>query len=108
MADEFRSVPLSGEQEMEPQLSRTCRRTYESIFCHAAAQNLEWRHLRALLNELVDVEEEPNGKRNVTRNGQTLGKTLRAKRDGLLPPPTECHQAIARLRVDARRVRTRC
>ena len=34
--------------------------------------NLEWRDLPALLNELADVKEEPNGKLKVTRNGQTL------------------------------------
>jgi hypothetical protein len=57
---------------MEPELTRTHQRTYETIFRHPAAHNLEWRDLRALLSELADVEEEPNGKLKVTRNGQTL------------------------------------
>lgn len=57
---------------MEPQLTRTHQRTYETIFRHPAAHNLEWRDLRALLNELADVEEQPNGKLKLTRNGQTL------------------------------------
>jgi hypothetical protein len=57
---------------MEPKLTRTHQRTYETIFRHPAAHNLEWRDLRALLSELADVEEEPNGKLKVTRNGQTL------------------------------------
>lgn len=57
---------------MEPELTRTHRRAYETIFSHPAAHNLEWRDLRALLTELADVEEEPNGKLKVTRNGQTL------------------------------------
>jgi len=72
MKDESRPVPLPGEHEMEPKLTRTHQRTYETIFRHPAAHNLEWRDLRALLSELADVEEEPNGKLKVTRNGQTL------------------------------------
>jgi hypothetical protein len=55
-----------------PELTRTHRRTYETVFAHPAAHNLEWRELRGLLNELAEVEEEPNGKLRVTRNGQTL------------------------------------
>jgi len=65
-------VLLPGKQQMEPELTKTHQRTYETIFRHPAARNLEWRDLRALLRELADVEEEPNGKLKVTRNGQTL------------------------------------
>lgn len=57
---------------MPQELTRAHRRTYETIFHHPVAHNLEWRDLRALLSELADVEEEPNGKLKVTRNGQTL------------------------------------
>ncbi|HET6323301.1 MAG TPA: hypothetical protein VFG04_01275 [Planctomycetaceae bacterium] len=56
----------------QPELTRTHRRTYETVFAHPAAHNLEWRDLRGLLNELAEVEEEPNGKLKITRNGQTL------------------------------------
>ncbi len=56
----------------QPELTRAHRRTYETVFAHPAAHNLEWRDLRGLLNELAEVEEEPNGKLRVTRNGQTL------------------------------------
>jgi hypothetical protein len=57
---------------MQPELSRTHLRTYKTVFQHPAARNLEWRDLRALLSEIANVEEEPNGKLKVTRNGQTL------------------------------------
>ena len=56
----------------QPELTRTHQRTYETVFRHPAAHNLEWRDLRALLTELAEVEEEPNGKLKITRNGQTL------------------------------------
>lgn len=53
-------------------ITRAHQRTYETIFRHPAAHNLEWRDVRSLLGELADVEEEPNGNLKVTRNGQTL------------------------------------
>jgi hypothetical protein len=56
----------------QTELTRTHRRTYETVFAHPAAHNLEWRDLLGLLNELAEVEEEPNGKLKITRNGQTL------------------------------------
>jgi hypothetical protein len=66
---------------MEPELTRAHRRTYETIFRHPAAHNLEWRDLRALLSELADVVEEPNGKLRATRNGQTLVMQLDRHKD---------------------------
>jgi hypothetical protein len=57
---------------MQPQLTRTHLRTYQTVFRHPAARNLEWRDLRAMLSEIAKVEEEPNGKLKVTRNGHTL------------------------------------
>jgi hypothetical protein len=66
---------------MEPELTRTHRRTYETIFRHPAAHNLEWRDLLALLSELADVVEEPNGKLRATRNGQTLVMQLDRRKD---------------------------
>jgi hypothetical protein len=57
---------------MQLDLTHSHRNTYEAVFRHPPAHNLQWRDLRALLTELADVEEEPNGKLRVTRNGQTL------------------------------------
>ena len=47
-------------------------RTYNTIFQHPISHNLEWRSVRALLNQLGQVAEEPNGHLKATRNGQTL------------------------------------
>jgi hypothetical protein len=55
-----------------PQLSGRHQQTYEAIFRHPAAHNLEWHDVRALLASLADVAEEPNGSLHVTRNGQLL------------------------------------
>jgi hypothetical protein len=57
---------------MQQELSHAHRRTYETIFRHPPAHNLQWRDVRALLSELAEIEEEPNGKLRVTRNGETL------------------------------------
>jgi hypothetical protein len=53
-------------------LNRSHLRTYNTIFQHPISHNLEWRSVRALLNQLGQVAEEPNGNLKVTRNGQTL------------------------------------
>ena len=52
-------------------------RTYQTIFQHPVSHNLEWRSVRALLDKIGQIAEEPNGNLKVTRNGQTL----------VLPPP---------------------
>jgi hypothetical protein len=46
--------------------------TYEAIFRHPAARNLEWHDVRSLLDALADVTEGQNGSLQVTRNGQTV------------------------------------
>jgi hypothetical protein len=55
-----------------PPLAGSHLRTYNSIFRHPVAHNLEWREVRALLERLGQVAEEPNGNLKVSRNGQTL------------------------------------
>ena len=47
-------------------------RTYNTIFQHPISHNLEWRSIRALLMQLGQIVEEPNGHLKATRNGQTL------------------------------------
>ena len=47
-------------------------RTYNTIFQHPISHNLEWRSVRAILKQLGQVAEEPNGHLKATRNGQTL------------------------------------
>jgi len=53
-------------------------RTYNSLCQHPVSPNLGWHDLRALFRHLGQVEEEPNGKLKMTRNGEVL--LLRAPR----------------------------
>lgn len=53
-------------------LSGSLLRTYDTIFQHPLAHNLEWRDVHALFRHLGQVDEEPNGNLKVTRNGRTL------------------------------------
>ena len=53
-------------------LTGSLLRTYNTIFQHPVSHNLEWRHVRALLATLGEIEEEPNGNLRATRHGQTL------------------------------------
>jgi hypothetical protein len=55
-----------------PQLNGRHQHTYEAIFRHPAAHNLEWHDVRSLLAALVDVSEGHNGSLQVTRNGQMV------------------------------------
>jgi len=57
---------------MRLQLRGSHRRTYDAIFRHPAARNLDWRDVRSMLGALAEVVEEPNGNLKVTRNGETL------------------------------------
>jgi hypothetical protein len=45
------------------------RRTFEAIFRHPTAHNLEWHDVRSLLGALAEVEEKHNGSLDVSRNG---------------------------------------
>jgi hypothetical protein len=47
-------------------------RAYQAIFHHPAAHNLAWHDVLALLRQVAEVAEEPNGNLRVTRNKQTL------------------------------------
>src|SRR5580658_507167 len=55
-----------------PPLTGSHLRTYRTIFQHPISHNLEWRAVRALLEKLGRVDEEPNGNLKVIRNGQAL------------------------------------
>jgi len=52
-------------------------RAYNAIFQHPVSHNLAWHDVDALLRQLGQVDEEPNGNLKVTRNGHIL----------ILPPP---------------------
>jgi hypothetical protein len=47
-------------------------RTYRTIFQHPASHNLGWHEVCALLAQLGQVEEEPNGNLKVTCNGISM------------------------------------
>ena len=53
----------------QPHLNGRHQNTYEAIFRHPAAHNLEWHDVRSLLDALADVTERHNGSLHVTRNG---------------------------------------
>ena len=57
---------------MPPKLNGRHQRTYEAIFRHPAAHNLEWHDVRSLLDALADVVEGQNGAIQVTRNGHLV------------------------------------
>jgi len=55
-----------------PPLTGSHLRTYNTIFQHPISHNLEWRAVHALLGNLGQIAEEPNGNFKATRNGQIL------------------------------------
>jgi hypothetical protein len=48
------------------------RSTYDAVFQHPVARNLEWMDLRSLLGSIAEVAELGSGALKFTRNGQTL------------------------------------
>jgi len=52
-------------------LSNRHRDTLEHIFAHSAGRNVEWRHVRSLLEAAGTIVEEPNGKLRVTLGSET-------------------------------------
>ena len=59
-----------GRQEgLSDSLDNEQRKTLEKILDHRSGANIEWRHVRALLEALGTVTEEPNGKARVTVGG---------------------------------------
>jgi hypothetical protein len=65
-------MTIEARHQIPTNLDGRHRKTYEAIFRHPAAHNLEWHDVRSLLNALADVVEEHNGNLGVTRNGHTL------------------------------------
>ncbi len=57
---------------MDVQMSTTHQATYDKIFQHPAAHNLQWRDVRSMLDSITEVEEEHNGNLRFTRHGETL------------------------------------
>lgn len=57
---------------MDLSLLGSHRSTYNAVFQHPVARNLEWRELRSMLASLTEVEEASNGAVKFTRNGQSI------------------------------------
>lgn len=66
---------------METQMSRIHQTTYNAVFQHPVARNLQWHDVRSMLNALTDVTEEHNGNLRFTRNGETLTVHPRKHKD---------------------------
>ncbi len=47
------------------------RNTVEQIFARPSSGNVEWRHVRSLLDEVATVTEQHNGKLRVTVGDET-------------------------------------
>lgn len=69
-----RSGPVGINTSMNSTLPLTGShlRTYNRIFQHPLSHNLEWRDVKALFDEIGQIEQEPNGNLKVTRNGLHL------------------------------------
>ena len=65
-------LPLPTNPPASDLLSGSHRRTYDAIFRHPAAHNLQWHDVHALFRHLGQLETEANGNLKVTRHGQTL------------------------------------
>ena len=53
-------------------LSGSHLRAYDAIFQHPLSHNLRWHDVYAMLRQIGQVEEEPNGNWRITRNGQFI------------------------------------
>src|SRR5688572_700723 len=57
---------------MDLQTLGSHRSTYDAVFQHPVARNLEWMDLRSMLGSIAEVAELGSGALKFTRNGQTL------------------------------------
>src|SRR4051794_11475500 len=89
---------------MNPQPTGSHRGTYDAVFRHPVARNLQWRDVWSMLGSVADAVQEHNGTLKISRNGLTLvlhrprGKDLAdlkeltqvrhfLERSGAAPPP---------------------
>jgi len=60
---------VDRQEGLSDSLDNEQRKTLEQIVDHRSGANIEWRHVRALLEALRTVTEEHNGKVRVTVDG---------------------------------------
>jgi hypothetical protein len=65
-------MATQNQLKTPPHLNGRHQHTYEAIFRHPAAHNLEWHDVRSLLDALAEVHEGQNGALQVKRNGQMV------------------------------------
>jgi hypothetical protein len=65
-------MTAKAKPDTPPQLNGRHQHTYEAIFRHPTAHNLEWHDVLSLLEALADVSEGNKGSIHVTRNGQMM------------------------------------
>ncbi|HEV3436973.1 MAG TPA: hypothetical protein VG122_06420 [Gemmata sp.] len=65
-------MTTQNQLKTSPHLNGRHQHTYEAIFRHPAAHNLEWHDVRSLLDALGEVVEGSNGAFHVKRNGQMV------------------------------------
>ncbi len=65
-------MTTQNQLKTSPHLNGRHQHTYEAIFRHPAAHNLEWHDVRSLLDALGEVVEGNNGAIHVKRNGQMV------------------------------------
>jgi hypothetical protein len=57
---------------MDISMSKVHQTTYNAIFQHPIAHNLQWHDVRSMLDALAEVTEEHNGNLKFTRHGEVL------------------------------------
>jgi hypothetical protein len=60
---------VGRKEALSDSLDNEQRKTLEQIVDHRSGANIEWRHVRALLEALGTVTDEHNGKVRVTVDG---------------------------------------
>src|SRR6186713_1325150 len=68
----MKTTPTRKAPHLNPPLTGTHLRTYNTIFQHPISRNLGWHDVHALFRHLGRIDEEANGKLKVTRNGHSL------------------------------------
>jgi len=57
---------------MKSKMTHSQQSTYDAVFQHPIARNLDWHDVHAMLGAISESSQDPNGNVRFTRNGQTL------------------------------------
>ena len=70
---------MGSQEGLSAGLDNEQRKVLEEVVDHRSGANIEWRHVRAMLEALGTVTEEHNGKLKVTIGG--VSETIQPPRD---------------------------